>query len=156
VAAGSTNPDDAIFTFSGSIVYGRLILDTGAASVLPVVPASAAAGFAMNVHAVRLRANLTSAGLTNGNFGGYLDGSELRDTACAATPAYCAVLSGAVGGLVDLQSLGICEDTTTTPPTLGNIGAGYGLRAVPAVIAGVGNQAPGTCGYSAPDASSGG
>lgn len=145
--AGSTNLNNALFQFNGSIVNGRLQVTPGMGtnSVLPIpLPEIQGLRLTLNVNNPQIRMTLTADRGTNGNLGGFLLRSEVVTAICNGFAQFCEVARSLVDGLVDVQ--------TGTPAGCampnGGISLGLGLTAVRATIAAtpVTGAQPGMCG----------
>jgi hypothetical protein len=83
---------------------------------------------------MRMRGDITPAGLTNGNLGGWDPGSDLvMQLQMIADPMYHDIIPTLIGGFVDIQQMGICR-TSGSMPRLGGVSLGAGFDAVPATI----------------------
>ena len=106
------------------------------------------------MHALQVRFNLGSDALTNGSLGGWVAGGDIITAVAMLAPDYINVVRGVIGGLVDIQIMGVCDGSATMPATYGGISLGLGIHAVPATISTTTPMADapavGTCGYTAP------
>jgi hypothetical protein len=139
-------PDDARFSFDGSIVNGRLIVnpghDFGHTVTLPFDPLLGQP-VSFVVRGFQLRATVSSSALTSGTLGGFVLASEafepvlqavLADTPGASESALRSLIESWLPGLVDVAVDGICAARNGTTWTYGGISVGFGFHAVPAQI----------------------
>lgn len=131
IAVGGTSLDDALFSATAQIVAGRLRF-TGADS--SVFTLSGTGILPIAIHAMRLRGDVTPAGITNGNLGGWDTGDDLVAQLTIVAPTYASLLPSVIAGFVDYQLMGICIDRTMHPWHLGGVSLGTGFSAVTAAI----------------------
>jgi hypothetical protein len=150
---GATDLSNPLFRFPGSIVNGRLQVQVAGGGTFPLpLPPIMGMMLTLNLHNAQVRADLGAGGasLDRGDLGGYAEGNQIRDAVCMIQPSYCSVVEGAIGGLVDIQLMGVCDNAMGSMHTYGGIGLGLGLHAVPAVIDAMhpiaATRMPGTCG----------
>lgn len=130
---GATSLDQSTYTFTGSIVAGRLrVGDNTTQFVLPlpvmdqVIP--------LTLSATQLRLNVTATTGMNGNLGGYVLGQEVVDAVGALAPDFRQVVEGAIGGFIDIQVASICDDPSANPRRYGGIGIGLRITTVSARV----------------------
>jgi len=164
LTGGSDIDANANVAFDGKIVNGRIQVQAGGSGGIFNLPISFS-GFSLNLplHEVQLRANLTtgaSAALDSGDLGGWVGGDDVINAVAMLAPDYVAVVRGVIGGLVDIQIMGICDGSSMNPARYGGISVGLGIHALPATIStttpSAAMQAAGTCGYTPPGDAGGG
>ena len=150
---GGTTLDDAKFEFRGSIVNGRLRVQSMAPFPLPL-PEVMGVSLQLDLQNALLRADLAADNTAaRGNLGGGVLGQQVVDTVARAFPQFLSTVQAAISGLIDIQQAGVCADRMSNPARYGAIGLGLGFTTVKARISTatpIADRAmPGACGASA-------
>lgn len=149
---GATSVDQAKFTFTGSIVGGRLRVGGNSTQFILPLPVMGQT-LELALSSTQLRLNVTATAGTQGNLGGYVLGSQVVTAVTMLAPDFATVVQGAIGGFVDVQVNGICDDPSMNPHAYGGIAVGLGLTTTSARLAAnpiVADRPVGACGASNP------
>lgn len=148
------NLDMANLTFQGTIVGGRLRVASMNSLNIPLPPIMGVT-IPLSLSNPQLRVSFNADGTMgmNGNLGGAVPAQGILD-AVRNNPMlaqYRTIVESAIGGIVDVQTNGICVQRMNNMVTqIGSIGMGIGVTMLPAMVQPMpaASQTAGTCGAS--------